>query len=333
MKLTEAILAIKTPNLTVEYFASSNAPYQYILKTDINGLIAVGWKIDDEVDEQHYFLYGKIISFADECRETNLLTIKELNDWRGLVFVINSKSIWHCPFNVINPTSNKENSFDNFLKHLKSGFPELKSESETQIDNLILSEQKTKELEETNTELEQELKQLKEKIKKLEVQSQSYAQNLKDSNEQLEAEKKKIIILEKANRYFSELNKESIIKKLTKKQIQALLNIMQGSYTTYTGLKFSLNNIEVNLDLFHPKLLIKISSTESVAWDTATDYITLPTFKYELIQKNGKKETISIGEISKNPKAIFGERGLWLSDLKCCTWINVDDLKLKDNGK
>jgi hypothetical protein len=103
---------------------------------------------------------------------------------------------------------------------------------------------------------------------------------------------------------------------------------MNGSYTDYSGIKWSFNNIEVNLDLFYPNLIVKIPSTESVAWDNANDYVSLPTYEYELILKNGGKEKISIGEISKNTNAILAVKGIGLNDLMCCTWLNVEDLQL-----
>lgn len=332
MKSNEEILQIDLPNLSVIPIDDPSVSFQYILKSKDDKIVAVGWKVNEEIDETLYRLDNERHSLLIECKNSDLIKIEDLNNWKGLVFVFNNKNIWHCNFNSINPTSNKELNLENFIKELKHNFPELMSESERNINEIQILKAEHKRLENSFNELEKESAKQNELIKQQEEKSKLLEEKLAEKQKQIETENNEKIIFQKANSYLSELVKESILNKLTQKQIETILKILNGNNITKSERKLNLHRIEVNLDLFYPDVIVKIPTTQKVNWDSESDIYHFPTFEYELIQKNGNTKIISINEINTNPNSIFGIESIWLSNLMGCTWLSLADFSESNNN-
>ena len=113
----------------------------------------------------------------------------------------------------------------------------------------------------------------------------------------------------------------------TKEQKAALLKLMQGTYRTYTGLNLPKTTLSVHTTLCSPSIVVKIPTSNSVQWDTASSYITLPGLEYKIIEPDGTTRNISVNELSKYPAAQFEHQSPGCSELQGCISLTIHQVK------
>ena len=125
----------------------------------------------------------------------------------------------------------------------------------------------------------------------------------------------------------SQSPEEKACASFTNAQKNSLLKLMQGTYTTHTGLKLPLSTLGVQTTLCAPAIVVRIPTTNSVQWDSATDYITLPALEYKIIETDGTTRNITISELSKFPDAQFQQKSPGHNDLQGCILLTSNQVK------
>jgi len=321
MSLVKQLTELRINNLIVEYSGQEDGAYSFLLKTTKGRIVGIGWQAEDEFNEKEYLFWEKIRFIQNNHIISDLMSKEDWNSWEGKLILINSSAIWQVDFNVIYPQKSSEDNLDQFIKDIKSHFPELRSsneinDSELNEMNFTIETQRTrtKLLTEENKELQNKIIELYSEIGKLEKGNKTKEAKLADSSVSMEQ-------LIKERDYFMKGKVFEVAGNLSAEQKSWLIQLMNER---------SLKSLEINHDLFFPSLIVKIPITVIIEWDSHNDKVPAETYFYEVIDMNGSTHPTNIEEIMENPEAIVGSKLPYvLDDLRCCVSIDKNNLFLK----
>ena len=183
-----------------------------------------------------------------------------------------------------------EDNLNKFFIEL-SQHPELRTKEqkmEDEIDelksNLYSLEQEVLKYKDTNEKLEQSLsysqkgRNIMEKENK-EIKEQMYSENIIKEN------------LQKEVHYLSKIVKKRTISRLSAKQIEYLKN-RRGF------------PLIIDIELFHPNLILEYATEKSRMWGTAADWVNLPATDFLIIDQLGLATPIDLEKIIEQPNFI-----------------------------
>jgi len=103
---------------------------------------------------------------------------------------------------------------------------------------------------------------------------------------------------------------------------------MHGSYFNSQKKEIQITALEVNDDLLHPDLIVKIPTSFLETWDDPYTKFNFETYDYKRMNKDGKIVEIAIAEIFAIPAAVLYSKSTFkYDDLGCCITISKEDLK------
>ena len=301
MNLIQELTSIKHRGLKVDNIKGNQSNNYYSIKTKENKIITIGKEVDDSFHhESEDYLYEEIVINLPKVFYNYLYPTNRL-----YVFYISNNYITYIKAGSELPCAKISKSLPPFFEAIKNEFPELKTKSELEKEEL-------KKLRENNQWLLNRLKDYEheeEKAKMTITELQKNISSLEYNENELKNKMKTEI---NKNKYLSSIVKEVAIQKLTQKQKEFIVRVKNDTSI-------------ININLFYPNLLIEFDTIKSVAFDDASDWQSLPTVEYIIVDKDGNAENITKSEISKSPK--FAGFYDFREKLIGCVSINKDDLR------
>jgi hypothetical protein len=279
---------------------------EQIFKVKITSVcVAVGVKLLDSENSSTEYGYAKL-----EYQKKNkdyLFKISESSEalygderlWPFVLFFISDTYIVYAPWSwkewvIYKPEQNLSDFFNQIFEIHK----EMNNSNEHQIERGVDT---TKSINDYKSNLEF----ISKKLIDIEIKCDEYKNDLTTAEKAISSLEKEIhklenaaIIREKEIQYLSVTAKKYLFSKLSIHQLNNLINRPE-------------HELRVDLQLFEPSIVLEYRTKKRVEWDSAGDWIQIPSTSFLLIDINGTVTALDETAISANPN-FLGWYGTYL---------------------